>query len=183
MVRQVICAFFLLLVTVVNASIIDELATLEAYKFNNTAAQQVQPSKQEQPRRTQSAEKRYITLSTGKRMDISDWQIVHFMSSTCKYCQQFNPTLKQISDSTKIPVFTYSFDGKGDESFPNVFPTNQEILNEFFAELPRATPTDFLINVNTMETLPLSQGAVSYQAFLQRLDEVFIYVDRNLRGK
>lgn len=164
--------------SVSNAGIIDELAALEAHKFNQsndnkTTIKNTTPI---------PSEKRYITLSNGKRMDISDWQIVHFMSSTCSYCRQFNPVLKQISDSTKIPVFVYSFDGNGDSDFPEAFPTNKEVVDTFFAELPQATPTDFLVNINTMVTLPLTQGATSYHAFLQRLDEVFIYVNENFNN-
>ena len=127
-------------------------------------------------------EKRYIMLSNGKKMDITGWQIIHFMVSNCSYCHQFNPILKNISDTTQIPVFVYSFDGKGDENFPDVFPANKAVIDTFFAELPRATPTNFLINVNTMVTLPLTQGATSYELFLKRLDDVLIYVDTNLKG-
>ena len=115
-------------------------------------------------------------------MDITDWQIIHFMASNCSYCHQFNPILKNISDTTQIPVFVYSFDGKGDENFPDVFPANKAVIDTFFAELPRATPTNFLINVNTMVTLPLTQGVTSYELFLKRLDDVLIYVDTNLKG-
>ncbi|GJI56965.1 hypothetical protein HEMROJRC1_20770 [Rodentibacter sp. JRC1] len=130
----------------------------------------------------QPKERRFITLSNGKRVDITDWRIVHFMSSTCTYCRQFNPKLKQLSEQVGIPVVTYSFDGQGDESFPVVFDATEEVLREFFAELPRATPTDFIINVNNLVTLPISQGDLSQYALAQRLDETFLYIDKNLKG-
>lgn len=123
-------------------------------------------------------EKRFIRLSTGKEMDISAWQIVHFIKSDCPYCHQFDPTLKQISESLNMPVFVYSFDGMGDASFPVAYPVNDDVLRTFFAEIPRATPTSFLVNVDTLVTVPLSQGAVSANSFLQRLDESFILIDR-----
>lgn len=126
-------------------------------------------------------ERRFITISNGKRIDITDWRIVHFMSSTCSYCRQFNPKLKQLSEQIGIPIITYSFDGKGDEYFPVVFDAHEEVLREFFAELPRATPTDFLINVNNLVTLPVSQGDLSYNSMVQRLDETFLYIDKNLK--
>lgn len=127
-------------------------------------------------------ERRFITLSNGKRVDVSDWRIVHFMSSSCTYCKQFNPKLKQLSEQVGIPVVTYSFDGQGDEYFPVVFDASEDVLREFFAELPRATPTDFLINVNNLVTLPVSQGALSQYALAQRLEETFLYIDKNLKG-
>lgn len=127
-------------------------------------------------------EKRYFNLSNGKRVDISDWAIVHFMSSTCSYCRSFDPKLKQILNQTGIPVYVYSFDGQGDESFPDVLQPTEEELSLFFAELPRATPTDFLINVNNLTAIPISQGDTSTYAFIQRLDETFSYIDKNLKG-
>ncbi|MEM8274947.1 conjugal transfer protein TraF, partial [Morganella morganii] len=96
----------------------------------------------------------------------------------CPYCHQFDPTLKQISESLNMPVFVYSFDGMGDSSFPVAYPVNDDVLRTFFAEIPRATPTSFLVNVDTLVTVPLSQGAVSANSFLQRLDESFILIDR-----
>lgn len=132
--------------------------------------------------RKKPKENRYMNLSNGKRMDISDWAIVHFMSSTCSYCRSFDPKLKQIADQTGIPVYVYSFDGQGDEYFPDVLQPTEEELSLFFAELPRATPTDFLVNVNNLTAIPLSQGDTSTYAFLQRLDETFLYIDKNLKG-
>lgn len=170
--QRAIILFLGLLPSLSQADFLQKLEAIEATR-NHSVTQSVPEKKQE---------KRYFTLSNGKRIDITDWQIVHFMSSTCSYCQQFNPILKQISENTHIPVFTYSFDGKGDSSFPDVFNANKDVLDNFFAELPRATPTDFIINVHTMMTLPLTQGATTYEAFIQRLDEVFMYVDQNLKG-
>lgn len=126
--------------------------------------------------------RQFITLSNGKRVDISDWRIVHFMSSNCPYCRQFDPKLKQLAEQIGIQVITYSFDGRGDDSFPIVFDANEDVLREFFAELPRATPTDFLINVHTLVTLPISQGDISQYAFAQRLDETFLYVEKYLKN-
>ena len=63
-----------------------------------------------------------------------------------------------------------------------VFDANEDVLREYFAELPRATPTDFLINVNILVTLPVSQGDLSQFALAQRLDETFLYIEYNLKG-
>lgn len=126
-------------------------------------------------------EKRYFKLSNGKSLEISEWAIVHFMSSTCSYCRSFDPKLKQISQQTGIPVYAYSFDGTGDESFPDVIYPTEEELSLFFAELPRATPTSFLVHTNNLTAIPISQGDVSTYAFVQRLDETFSYVDKNLK--
>jgi len=52
-------------------------------------------------------------------------------------------------------------------------PVNDGILKDFFAELPQATPTDFIINTQSLVTIPLSQGEMSEEALRQRLDESF----------
>lgn len=159
-------------------STLEMIEKLDQQKLANQQ-QSVEVKKEEVPTKK---ERKFITISNGKRIDITDWRIVHFMSSTCSYCRNFNPKLKQISEQVGIPVVTYSFDGKGDEVFPVVFNANEDILREFFAELPRATPTDFLINVNNLITLPVSQGDLSHSSFAQRLDETFLYIDKNLKG-
>ncbi|WP_281111380.1 type-F conjugative transfer system pilin assembly thiol-disulfide isomerase TrbB [Providencia rettgeri] len=154
------------------SSTLDEIKQLEANKttsIDNGNNHSVQ---------VESRKENFVRLSTGKEIDIADWQIVHFIKSDCPYCHQFDPTLKEIADSIKLPVFVYSFDGKGDSTFPIAYPVNDDIIRTFFAEIPQATPTSFLINVNTLVTVPLSQGAVSANSLLQRLDESFILIDK-----
>lgn len=172
--KTILNTFFLYLVfcfsVTVQAGTLQEIEKLESGKgVNSVTPEKTIPT---------IKESNVIRLSNGKETDISAWQIVHFIKSDCPYCHQFDPTLKQIAESLRIPVFVYSFDGKGDASFPEVFPVNEEILRVFFAEVPQRTPTSFLVNVDTLVTLPLSQGAISANSFLQRLDESFLLIDR-----
>ncbi|MCK3185093.1 hypothetical protein MZH18_22690, partial [Escherichia coli] len=41
-----------------------------------------------------------------------------------------------------------------------------------FPNIPVATPTTFLVNVNTLEALPLLQGATDAAGFMARVDTV-----------
>lgn len=117
-----------------------------------------------------------LRLPSGLTVPASDWTVVLFMQSTCSYCQQFDPVLAQLSEQSGLPVFTYTLDGKGDAAFPKALPASPEVMSEFFGNgLPIATPTTFLVNVNTMATYPLQQGAVASDALLARLDEVFTF--------
>lgn len=161
---------------------IDFLKQEEARREIQQQEQKTKTQKENSIMKRKVKDKRYFRLSNGKSIEISDWAIVHFMSSNCSYCRSFDPKLKQISIQTGIPVYTYSFDGQGDEYFPDVLQPTEEELSMFFAELPRATPTDFLVNVNNLTTIPLSQGDTSTYAFLQRLDETFLYIDKNLKN-
>lgn len=170
----IVFSFFFLSVS--SASTLDEIKELELNK-NSVGAHKTKENFQ-QNEKMEKRESNFIRLSTGKEIDISAWQIVHFIKSDCPYCHQFDPTLKEIAESIKLPVFVYSFDGKGDASFPIAYPVNDDIIRTFFAEVPQATPTSFLINIDTLVTVPLSQGAISANSLIQRLDESFILIDK-----
>lgn len=117
-----------------------------------------------------------LRLPSGLTVPAADWTVVLFMQSTCSYCQQFDPVLAQLSQQSGLPAFTYTLDGKGDAAFPKALPASPEVMSEFFGNgLPIATPTTFLVNVNTMATYPLLQGAVASDALLARLDEVLTF--------
>ncbi len=146
-----------------HASTWDDIVALDAAKQAPvTASPQSAPS--------------YATfvLSDGRRVRVEDWKVVLFMQSTCSYCHQFDPLLKAISEQTGIGVFPYTLDGRGDAAFPTALTAGPDVMVEFFSSgLPIATPTTFLVNVHTMTTYPLFQGAVDQAGFMSRLDEVF----------
>lgn len=78
-------------------------------------------------------------------------------------------------DLTGVDVFPYSLNGEADAAFPNAVPAPPAVVAAFFAQgLPVATPTTFLVNVNTMDTFPLLQGDATEAQITDRLDTVFI---------
>lgn len=86
---------------------------------------------------------------------------------------KFNPVLAQYSKETGLSVSPFSLDGKGDDFFPNVMLATPEMMVEFFGHgLLVATPTTFLVNLNTMSTYPLLQGDVDRQGLASRIDDV-----------
>jgi type-F conjugative transfer system pilin assembly thiol-disulfide isomerase TrbB len=151
----------------VSASTLEEIAALEANKQRiqrDTVTKEITPISTE------------YRLSDGRRVNLQDWTAVLFMSSSCAYCQRFDPVLKAVSQEIELSVFPYTLDGKGDASWPQAIPAPPRVITEFFAQgLPIATPTVFLVNVHTMKTYPLLQGEVSRDAVLSRLDEVFLF--------
>lgn len=90
----VLLTALLLPVYALSNSTLDMIEKLDQEKLAKQS-QQVEVKKEIVPVKK---ERRFITLSNGKRVDVSDWRIVHFMSSACIYCKQFNPKLKQLSD-------------------------------------------------------------------------------------
>lgn len=154
-----------------TASTWDEIARLDAAKAPNPTTQTVPQA--------QAPDHAPFRLSDGSAVRVEDWKLVLFMQSTCSYCHQFDPVLKLVSEQTGISVFPYTLDGKGDAAFPAALPAGPDVVVEFFSNgLPIATPTTFLVNVHTMTTYPLFQGAVDIDGFLSRLDEVLQLAQR-----
>ena len=65
-----------------------------------------------------------------------------------------------------------TLDGQGDTAFPEALPVPPDVMQTFFPNIPVATPTTFLVNVNTLEALPLLQGATDAASFMARMDTV-----------
>ncbi|HFM2926728.1 TPA: type-F conjugative transfer system pilin assembly thiol-disulfide isomerase TrbB [Escherichia coli] len=104
--------------------------------------------------------------------NLADWKVVLFMQGHCPYCHQFDPVLKQLAQQYGFSVFSYTLDGQGDTAFPEALPVPPEVMQTFFPNIPVATPTTFLVNVNTLEALPLLQGATDAARFMARVDTV-----------
>lgn len=114
----------------------------------------------------------WYRLSNGQQVNLAEWKVVLFMQSQCPYCHRFDPVLKSLSEQVGFGVMAYTLDGQGDVSYPQALPAPPEVMKTFFPNLPVATPTTFLVNVNTLEALPLLQGATDEQGFMARLDTV-----------
>ncbi len=106
------------------------------------------------------------------------------MQGHCPYCHQFDPVLKQLAQQYGFSVFSYTLDGQGDTAFPEALPVPPEVMQTFFPNIPVATPTTFLVNVNTLEALPLLQGATDAAGFMARVDTVLqMYGGKKVRNK
>lgn len=122
-------------------------------------------------------------LSDGRVVNLRDWKVVLFMSSTCPHCRAFDPVLKTVAQASGLSVFPYTLDGHGDTSWPQAVPAPPMVVTEFFAQgLPIATPTLFLVNAHTMKTYPVQQGESDQPAFIARLDEVFRFALDNVNN-
>lgn len=161
--------------TCVSATTWDDIARLEVHKKNqqgNRASVTIPPPPV------------LYNLSDGRQVNLLDWKIVLFMSSSCQHCHAFDPVLKVIAMDTGFSVFPYTLDGRGDASWPQAIPAPPMVITEFFAQgLPIATPTLFLVNVNNMKTYPLQQGESKREAFMTRLDEVLRFAQDNMDNK
>lgn len=164
-----------------QAGTMDEIRVLERGKTDRSAStreglpvQQDESIAASPARFAQNTVPVWYPLSDGRKVDLRDWTIVVFMSSSCEHSHRFGPVIKQYSARTGISVFPFSMDGRGDATFPDVLPATPDVMVEYFQRgIPVSTPTTFLTHVNTMETWPLLQEAAELPQLVARLDDVF----------
>ena len=132
---------------------------------------------------TPASQPRWFRLSNGRQVDLRDWKGVLFMQGKCPYCHKFDPVLKQLATQYGFSVFPYTIDGQGDEAFPEALPVPPDVMQTFFPNIPVATPTTFLVNVNTLAAYPVLQGATDAQGFMARVDTVFQMMGETGNGR
>ena len=119
-----------------------------------------------------------MALPDGRRANMKDYAVVLFMQVHCEFSAKFDPLLKGWADEHAIKVYPYTLDGGGDVSFPTPMvprksdlrsPIADEIVTFFGNGLPIATPTAFVVNVNTLKAYPLTQGVMDIPALESRM--------------
>ena len=157
-----------------NAGAREELMALEATKTASSAdAAAINASTIPVP-----APASLMALPDGRRANMKDYAVVLFMQAHCQYSAKFDPLLKGWADEHDIRVYPYTLDGGGDVSYPTPMiprktdlksPIADEIVTFFGNGLPIATPTAFMVNVNTLKAYPLTQGVMDIPALESRM--------------
>ncbi|MCL6722999.1 type-F conjugative transfer system pilin assembly thiol-disulfide isomerase TrbB [Klebsiella sp. T2.Ur] len=174
--------FVLLLSTFAQAGTLDEVKSLYNPKGLTGESADQAPVVTTTPSRTGAAPVWY-RLSNGRQVNLAEWKVVLFMQGHCPYCHQFDPVLKTLSTQHGFSVFPYTLDGQGDQAFPEALPAPPEVMKTFFPNIPVATPTTFLVNVNTLDAFPILQGATDVQGFMARLDTLFQMMETPKNGQ
>ena len=179
---KVLLAAALLLPGLAQASVAEEIAALEQAKAQQGAQLPDFGLPGNLPARTAPAKPpNLMTLTDGRRVNLNDYAVVVFMQRGCQYSAKFDPKLTAWADETGIKVYPYTLDGYGDTSFPVALiprkagpnePIAGEILTFFGNGLPIATPTTFMVNVNTNMAYPLYQGDTDMGTVSQRLAQM-----------
>jgi len=155
-----------------HAGVREELMALEAAKSASpSAAAAITDSPVPAP-------SSLMALPDGRRANMKDYAVVLFMQAHCEFSAKFDPLLKGWADEHAIKVYPYTLDGGGDVSFPTPMvprksdrksPIADEIVTFFGNGLPIATPTAFVVNVNTLKAYPLTQGVMDIPALESRM--------------
>ncbi|AMG56195.1 F-type conjugal transfer protein TrbB [Pantoea agglomerans] len=179
---NVLMTVLLILPVFVQASVASDIAALEQTKLQRGAqlpdfglpgASLVRAAPVKPPR--------MMALSDGRQVNLNDYAVVVFMQRGCQYSAKFDPLLKSWADEEGIKVYPYTLDGYGDAAFPVALiprkagpnePIAGEILTFFGNGLPIATPTTFMVNVNTNVAYPLFQGETDMGTMSQRLAQM-----------
>jgi len=165
-----------------QASVASDIAALEQAKGQRGAQLPDFGLPGTRPVRAASARPpRMMPLTDGRQVNLNDYAVVVFMQRGCQYSAKFDPLLKSWADEEGIKVYPYTLDGYGDAAFPVALiprkagpnePIAGEILTFFGNGLPIATPTTFMVNVNTNVAYPLFQGETDMGTMSQRLAQM-----------
>lgn len=165
-------AALLLIPALAQGGVREELMALEAAKTSNLTTLFVGDST---PAATAG---RMMALPDGRQANMKDYAVVVFMQAHCQYSAKFDPLLKGWADEHDIRVYPYTLDGGGDSAFPVPMiprktdpnaPIADEIVTFFGNGLPIATPTAFMVNVNTLKAYPLTQGVMDIPVLESRM--------------
>ena len=165
-------AALLLIPALAQGGVREELMALEAAKTSNLTTLSVGDST------PAATEGRMMALPDGRQANMKDYAVVVFMQAHCQYSAKFDPLLKGWADEHDIRVYPYTLDGGGDSAFPVPMiprktdpnaPIADEIVTFFGNGLPIATPTAFMVNVNTLKAYPLTQGVMDIPVLESRM--------------
>lgn len=165
-------AALLLIPALAQGGVREELMALEAAKTSNLTTLSVGDST------PAATAENMMALPDGRQANMKDYAVVVFMQAHCQYSAKFDPLLKGWADEHNIRVYPYTLDGGGDSAFPVPMiprktdpnaPIADEIVTFFGNGLPIATPTAFMVNVNTLKAYPLTQGVMDIPVLESRM--------------
>lgn len=169
-----LAALLMWLPLLAHAGVREEIMALEAAK----SASPSEPAASTAPVLPDPVPASLMQLQDGRKANMKDYAVVLFMQAHCEYSAKFDPLLKGWSDEHGVRVYPYTLDGGGDVSYPTPMvprktdpnsPIADEIVTFFGNGLPIATPTAFMVNVNTLKAYPLTQGVMDIPVLESRM--------------
>ena len=100
----------------------------------------------------------------------SEWDIVLFFKSTCPHCNRFDPVIADFSRQSGFHIDAFSTDGGSLPDFQNPLPATPTVLNKFFPDHNIIVPAVFLVQKNTMQIIPISEGEIPENDLAARVE-------------
>ena len=145
--KAILALIVLALPVISQASVADDIAALEAAKAQTPP--QLLPGF---PTGPLARLPRLMTLQDGRQIDLNNYALVVFMQQHCEYSAKFDPKLPRKPGPDE--------------------PLAGEIMTFFGNGLPIATPTTFMVNVNTNAAYPLIQGDTDMSTLSTRVAQM-----------
>jgi len=103
----------------------------------------------------------------------NDYAFILFYRTSCSHCRKFDPTLKQFSINTNIPVKAFTLDGGVLPSFPDSINITQNVIEQYFGKDANiAVPTLFIMNKKSLHVYSVSSGEMSYVDLVIRMNQL-----------
>lgn len=103
----------------------------------------------------------------------NDYAFILFYRTSCPHCRKFDPTLKQFSINTNIPVKAFTLDGGVLPSFPDSINITQDVVEQYFGKNANiAVPALFIMNIKSLHVYPVASGEMSYVDLVIRMNQL-----------
>ena len=100
----------------------------------------------------------------------NEWDIVLFFKSTCPHCNRFDPVIADFGRQSGFHIDAFSTDGGSLPDFQNPLPATPTVLNKFFPDHNIIVPAVFLVQKNTMQIIPISEGEIPENDLAARIE-------------
>ena len=105
-------------------------------------------------------------------------KLLFFFASTCPYCHQFAPTLKNVAKRFNAEISAYSFDDKALTAFPDFSVPPIELVTAAFQDREINYPALFILNEETKGIYPVSFGFLDSIELTERLNIVKTKIEK-----
>ena len=100
----------------------------------------------------------------------NEWDIVLFFKSTCPHCNRFDPVIADFGRQSGFHIDAFSTDGGSLPDFEHPLPATPTVLNKFFPDHNIIVPAVFLVQKNTMQIIPISEGEIPENDLAARIE-------------
>ena len=105
-------------------------------------------------------------------------RLLFFFASTCPYCHQFAPTLKNVAKRFNAKISAYSFDDKALTVFPDFSVPPIELVTAAFQNREITYPALFVLHEETKTIYPVSFGFLDSIELTERLNIVKTKIEK-----
>lgn len=95
---------------------------------------------------------------------------VFFFASTCPYCHQFSPVLKNLATELQAEVLPLSFDNQPLPEFKDVLPATSDWTTIAFKNEAIHYPALFIVNPELEAMYPVAIGSLNENELMVRLE-------------